>query len=56
MAVKWTVRMARLPDIIMHRQQWRYTLLGLLHCDVVGSSDGYSVGEVVEFKRGLKLY
>ena len=54
MVVKWTVRKTRLPDTHYARVNngvnftWAF-----VSCDVVGSSDGYSVGEIVDFKRGL---
>ena len=52
MAVKWTVRKARLPEGHYARQNGVTFTWASENCEVIGSSDGYSKGEVVEFKRG----
>tara|TARA_B100001939_G_scaffold347918_1_gene371331 strand:+ start:4 stop:3930 length:3927 start_codon:yes stop_codon:yes gene_type:complete len=53
-AVKWTVRKTRLSDTHYARVNNNVTFTwAFVSCDVVGSSHGYSVGEIVEFKRGL---
>ena len=52
MAVKWTVRKTRLPDDHYARQNGINFTWAFVSCELVGSSDGYSKGEDVEFKRG----
>ncbi|MAZ73806.1 MAG: hypothetical protein CMC70_11750 [Flavobacteriaceae bacterium] len=53
MAVKWTVEKARLPEGHYARNNGATFTWAWRGTEVVGSSDGYSVGDQVEFKRGL---
>ncbi len=53
MAVKWTVRKTRLPDThYAHVNNGITFTWAFVSCEVVGSSDGYNIGQIVEFKRG----
>ena len=54
MAVKYTVRKTRLSDThYAHVSNGVNFTWAFVSCEVVGSSDGYKVGDLVEFKRGL---
>ena len=53
MAVKWTVEKRRLDRNHYAVDNGADFTWAFISCDVVGSSDGYSVGDLVEFKRGL---
>jgi hypothetical protein len=54
MVVKWTVRKTRLSDDhYAHKFNGVNFTWAFISCEVLGSSDGYQVGDIVEFKRGL---
>jgi hypothetical protein len=53
MAVRWTVEKVRLPDGHYARDNGATFTWAWRGTEVIGSSDGYSVGDRVEFKRGL---
>ena len=53
-AVRWTVQKRRLPTTHYAHQNNQVTFSwAFVDCKVLGSSDGYTVGETLEFKRGL---
>ena len=52
--VKWIVRKTRLPSTHYARVNNNVTFTWAFEgCEVIGSSDGYSIGDKIEFKRGL---
>lgn len=52
--VRWTVQKKRLSDTHYARISNGVTFTwAFIGCQVLGSSDGYTVGEILEFKRGL---
>ena len=54
--LKWTVKKSNLDDTHYARSRTNnrvFTTWAFVSCDVVGSSDQFSVGEELEFKRGL---